>query len=46
MPLKSKAQGRLMEAKFGHAWMEKHHFGGKRKGLPEHVKATKSSKKK
>jgi hypothetical protein len=37
MPLKSKAQGRLLNARFGHAWVEKHHFGGSQKGLPQHV---------
>ena len=26
-----KAQGRLLNAKFGHAWVEKHHFGGRRR---------------
>lgn len=41
MPLKSKAQARKLEAKFGHAWMKKHHYGGSRKGLPEKVKAKK-----
>jgi hypothetical protein len=39
MPLKSKAQGRLLNARFGHDWVEKHHFGGSQKGLPQHVKA-------
>ena len=38
MPLKSKAQGRFLNATKGHAWVEKHHFGGKQKGLPQHVK--------
>jgi hypothetical protein len=47
MPLKSKAQGRLLNARFGHKWVEAHHFGGSQKGLPEHVKQgkSKSSKK-
>ena len=34
MPLKSKAQARFLNWKFGHSWMKKHHFGGKLKGLP------------
>jgi hypothetical protein len=44
MPLKSKAQGRALNAKFGHAWVEKHHFGGSQKGLPQHVKDEKKKK--
>ncbi len=39
MPLRSKAQGRFLNWKFGHDWVEEHHFGGKQKGLPQHVKA-------
>ena len=39
MPLQSKAQGRFLNARFGHDWVEKHHFGGSQKGLPQHVKA-------
>lgn len=39
MPLKSKAQGRFLNWKFGHQWVKKHHFGGKQGGLPERVKA-------
>jgi len=46
MPLKSKAQGRLLNAKFGHAWVEKHHFGGSQKGLPQHVGGKKRKKRK
>ena len=34
MPLKSKAQARFLNAKFGHTWMKRHHFGGSVKGLP------------
>jgi hypothetical protein len=41
MPLKSKAQARFLNAKFGHSWMKRHHFGGKLKGLPKHAKAKK-----
>jgi hypothetical protein len=46
MPLKSKAQGRLLNAKFGHAWVEKHHFGGSQKGLPQHVGGKKKKRRK
>lgn len=46
MPLKSKAQGRLLNAKFGHSWVEKHHFGGSQKGLPQHVGHKKRKKRK
>jgi len=38
MPVKSKAQSRFLNRKFGHAWVRKHHFAGKTKGLPQHVK--------
>ena len=41
MPLKSKAQARYLNHKFGHAWMKKHHFGGKTKGLPNRVRKRK-----
>lgn len=36
MPAKSEAQRRLLYAKFGSAWVHKHHFANKGK-LPEHV---------
>lgn len=39
MPLQSKAQGRYLNAKFGHDWVKEHHFGGSQKGLPQHVSA-------
>lgn len=39
MPLKSKAQGRLLNARFGHDWVKKHHFGGSQKELPEKAQA-------
>jgi hypothetical protein len=38
VPLKSKSQGRLLNARFGHDWVKEHHFGGSQKGLPQHVK--------
>jgi hypothetical protein len=41
MPLKSRAQARLLNAKFGHKWMKRHHFGGKVKGLPSRVRRKK-----
>lgn len=34
MPLRSKAQARFLNWKFGHNWLEKHHFGGSWKNLP------------
>ena len=37
MPVKSKAQSRALNAKFGHAWVVAHHFDQSTKGLPEHV---------
>lgn len=36
MPAKSEAQRRLLNAKFGHAWVKRHHFDNKGK-LPQHV---------
>ncbi len=36
MPAKSEAQRRLLNAKFGHAWVKKHHFDNKGK-LPKKV---------
>jgi RNA 3'-terminal phosphate cyclase len=47
MPAKSQAQREALNAKFGHAWVKRHHFGNKGK-LPEHVgreKAVKNAKK-
>ena len=35
MPAKSEAQRRLLNAKFGHKWVKKHHFDNKGK-LPEY----------
>ena len=43
MPLKSKSQGRLLNARFGHDWVKKHHFGGSQKGLPEKAQAGKTN---
>lgn len=37
MPAKSQAQRAFLNAKFGHAWVKKHHFDNPGK-LPEHVK--------
>jgi hypothetical protein len=36
MPAKSQAQRALLYARFGEAWVKKHHFDNKGK-LPEHV---------
>lgn len=44
MPAKSEAQRRLLNAKFGHAWVQAHHFDNTGK-LPEHVKPKKGGKK-
>jgi hypothetical protein len=45
MPAKSEAQRRLLNAKFGHAWVKRHHFDNPGK-LPEHVGDKKKPKKK
>lgn len=46
MPAKSEAQRRLLNAKFGHAWVKEHHFGNKGP-LPERLhKKTKSKNRK
>jgi len=37
MPVKSEAQRRCLNAKFGHKWVKKHHFDNKGK-LPEKAK--------
>lgn len=37
MPAKSEAQRKALNAKFGHAWVKKHHFDNKGK-LPARVK--------
>lgn len=37
MPAKSEAQRKLLNARFGHAWVKKHHFDNKGK-LPARVK--------
>jgi hypothetical protein len=39
MPLRSKAQGRFLNWKFGHDWVKEHHFGGSQKSLPKYVHA-------
>lgn len=36
MPAQSQAQRAYLNAKFGHAWVKRHHFDNKGK-LPEHV---------
>lgn len=43
MPAKSQAQRALLNAKFGHAWVKKHHFDNKGK-LPARVTKTKKRK--
>ena len=45
MPAKSEAQRKLLNAKFGHAWVKKHHFDNEGK-LPAHVKKGKTMAKK
>jgi hypothetical protein len=40
MPAKSQAQRALLNAKFGHAWVKRHHFDNKGP-LPKHVKDNK-----
>lgn len=40
MPARSKAQSRALNARFGHAWVKKHHYDNPTKGLPQHVKKT------
>jgi hypothetical protein len=37
MPARSQAQRRFLNARFGHAWVKKHHFDNKGK-LPKRVK--------
>lgn len=37
MPAKSSAQRRYLNARFGHAWVKKHHFANKGK-LPARVR--------
>jgi hypothetical protein len=36
MPAKSQSQRELLNARFGHAWVKRHHFDNKGK-LPKHV---------
>lgn len=38
MPAVSKAQSRLLNAKFGHAWVKAHGFDNSTQGLPNYVK--------
>ena len=45
MPAKSEAQRRLLNAKFGHAWVKEHHFDNKGK-LPGHVRKKKANARK
>ena len=42
MPAKSEAQRKMLNAKFGHAWVKKHHFDNKGK-LPKKMPAKKKS---
>ncbi len=44
MPAKSEAQRRKLAAKFGPAWMKKHHFDNKGP-LPEHVEKSPPARK-
>ncbi len=37
MPAVSKAQQRLLYARFGAAWVKAHHFDNSTKGLPDHA---------
>jgi hypothetical protein len=46
MPAVSKAQSKKLNAKFGHAWVKRHHYDNPTKGLPEHVGAKRRTKKK
>jgi hypothetical protein len=39
MPVRSEAQRRYLNMKFGHAWVKRHHFDQKGK-LPLHVRTT------
>ncbi len=43
MPAKSQAQRKLLNARFGHAWVKAHHFDNKGK-LPAKVKTKKAHK--
>ena len=43
MPAKSAAQRKLLNAKFGHAWVKKHGFDNKGK-LPARLKKPKAKK--
>lgn len=43
MPAKSEAQRKALNAKFGHAWVKKHHFDNTGK-LPARVKPKGKSK--
>lgn len=43
MPVKSQAQRGYLNAKFGHAWVKRHHFDNKGK-LPAHVGGGKAKK--
>lgn len=45
MPVKSKAQSRFLNWKFGHKWVKKHHFAGKTGDLPEKKPEDKKDKK-
>jgi hypothetical protein len=46
MPVKSKAQSRFLNWKFGHKWVKKHHFAGKTGDLPEKKPEDKKEKRK
>lgn len=44
MPAKSEAQRKLLNARFGHAWVKEHHFDNKGK-LPRYIGGKKNKKK-
>jgi hypothetical protein len=43
MPVRSQAQRAFLNARYGHAWVKKHHFDQKGK-LPEHAPKRKGKK--
>lgn len=43
MPAVSKAQQRMLYAKFGAAWVKRHHYDNPTKNLPEHARRSHGS---
>jgi hypothetical protein len=43
MPARSEAQRRLLNARFGHDWVKKHHFDNRGK-LPQHASSSAARK--